>query len=67
MNGRSSVFIFGATSPMWADYDDGMAAYWVSDYVTAPKELRVLSDQGDATDWYLCAPSHKNEQQDFLG
>jgi hypothetical protein len=62
----AAALICGAAAPAWADFDDGVAAYIAGDYATALKEFRVLAEQGDAADWYLCAPSHKNEQQDFL-
>ena len=63
----AAALICGAAVPAWADLDDGATAFEAGDYATALKEFRVLAERGDAADWYLCAPSHKNEQQDFLG
>ena len=42
------VFLVGLAAPVWADFEDGKAAYQRGDYTTALREWRPLAEQGGA-------------------
>ncbi len=46
------ALVVSLTSPVWADFDDGVGAYLRGDYATALQEFRRLAEQGDATAQY---------------
>ncbi len=41
-------FTLGLTAPVWAGWDEGVAALQRGDYATAIRELRPLAEQGNA-------------------
>ncbi len=42
------AFLVGLAAPVWADFEDGKAAYQRGDYTTALREWRPLAEQGGA-------------------
>ncbi len=46
-------FTLSLTSPAWAGFDEGEAAYQRGDYVTALREWRPLAEQGDVNAQFL--------------
>jgi uncharacterized protein len=44
----AAALICGAAAPAWADFDDGLTAYYAGDYATALKGWLPLAEQGDA-------------------
>ncbi len=42
------AILIALATPAWADFQDGLAAYWRGDYAAALRELRPLAEQGHA-------------------
>ncbi len=51
--------MLGLTAPVWAGWDEGVAAYKRGEYATALREWRPLSKQGNAKAQYLLGLMHE--------
>ncbi len=54
--------MLGLTAPVWAGWDEGVAAYKRGDYATALREFRPLAERGDAKAQYGLGVMYLNGQ-----